>query len=91
MCTHTESRERVNLDRQSAVSVLKEILVDCGSFSSVKAEAIAYNSDNDSWELNISWVPHQSETECLEKIVTKYALEMVTSNERTVFRSKSKI
>lgn len=65
-------------------------MADCESFRSAKAVSIEYNKANKSWELNISWTPHPSENECLEKIVTKHSLEMVTSGERTVFRSKSK-
>jgi hypothetical protein len=78
------------MDRQSAVSLVKEIMAGCESFRSAKAVSIVYNRANDSWELNISWTPHPSETKCLEKIITKHDLEMVTSNEQTGFRSKSK-
>ncbi len=78
------------MDRLGAVSLLKEIMADCESFRSAKAVSIAHNRASDSWELNISWAPHPSETACLEKIVMKHDLEMLTSNERTVFRSKLK-
>ena len=78
------------MDRIATVSLLKEIMTDCESFRSAQAVSIAYNRADASWELSISCAPHPSETECLEKIVAKYDLEMVTSNERTIFRSKSK-
>ncbi|HUK84880.1 MAG TPA: hypothetical protein VLU95_03360 [Candidatus Acidoferrum sp.] len=63
---------------------------DCESFQSAKAVSIEYKKLTHSWELNISWIPHPSEGQCLEKIVIKHDLEMVTSGERTIFRSKSK-
>ena len=67
--------------------LLKEIMADCESFHTAKAFSVESNKANDNWELNLSWMPHPTENECLNKIVTKHGLEMLTSNERTIFRS----
>lgn len=60
-------------------------MTDCESFHNAKAVSIEHNKANDSWELIAIWTPHPSETECLKKIVAKHVIEMVTTNERTVF------
>jgi hypothetical protein len=66
--------------------LLKEIMTECESFHTATAVSIEHNKANGSWELRVSWAPHPSENECLEKIVAKHSLEMITTNERTVFR-----
>jgi hypothetical protein len=70
--------------------LLKEIMTDCKSFHSAQAVSIERNKMKDSWELHVNWAPLYAEIECLERIVAKHGLEMVTTNERTVFRSASK-
>jgi hypothetical protein len=62
-------------------------MIDCESFHTAQAVSIVHNKINDSWELNVSWMPHPTETECLKKIIEKHSLEMVTENGKTVFRS----
>jgi hypothetical protein len=81
----------IPMNRQEAVSILKEMIAICSSFRDAQAVAIAKNKANDNWELQVHCVPHPSEIACLEKIVAEHLLEMVTSNGKTVFRSRSKL
>lgn len=76
------------MNRRETVSLLKELMKDCESFHTAQAVSIQYNKLKDSWELHLSWIPHPLETECLKEITSKHGLEMVTSNGKTVFRSK---
>ena len=77
------------IDRQETVLLLKEIMAICESFSYAKVVSIEKEKQTGSWVLSVYWLPHPSEIACLEKIVVKYGLEMVTSNENTIFRSKN--
>jgi hypothetical protein len=76
------------VNRQEAVSLLKEMIVVCGSFNDAQSVSIQNNKKSNSWELHVNWVPHPSEIACLEKIVAIHILEMVTINGRYVFRTK---
>jgi hypothetical protein len=78
------------MNREETVSLLKELMTDCESFHTAKAVSLEYKRVSDSWELNTSWIPHPSETDCLNRILVMRNLEMITSNERTAFRSKMK-
>jgi hypothetical protein len=75
------------MNRQEAVSILKEMIAVCNSFRDAQAVSIAKGKLTDSWELRIHCVPHQAEIACLQKIVAKHRLEMITSNGKTIFRS----
>jgi len=75
------------MNRQEAVSILKEMMAVCGSFRDAQVVSIGRNKANDGWELRVNCVPHPSEIACLEKIVDEHSLEMFTSNGKTVFRS----
>jgi hypothetical protein len=77
------------MNRQEAVSLLKELATVCGSFHDAQAVSIEKNKKSNSWELQINSIPHQSEVLCLEKIVAIHGLEMVTVNGRLVFREKN--
>jgi hypothetical protein len=79
------------MNRQETVSLLKEIIAVCGSFYDARAVSILNDENGDNWELHVYWVPNPSEIECLEKIIAKHILEMVTINGRSVFRSKKQI
>jgi len=79
------------MNRQETVSLLKEIIAVCGSFYDARAVSIQNDENGDNWELHVYWVPNPSEIECLEKIIAKLILEMVTINGRSVFRSKKQI
>jgi hypothetical protein len=79
--------ERI-INRQDTVSLLKEIIAVCGSFYDARAASVQNGGSNDSWELHVYWVPNPSDTECLQKTLTEYLLEMVTLNGYSVFRSK---
>jgi hypothetical protein len=79
------------MNRQETVSLLKEIISVCGSFYDARAVSIQNDENGDNWELHVYWVPNPSEIECLEKIIAKHILEMVTINGRSVFRSKKQI
>lgn len=76
------------MNRQETVSLLKEIIAICGSFYDARAVFIQNVENDDSWELHVYWVPNPSEIDCLEKILTRRILEMVTVNGHYVFRSK---
>ena len=75
------------MNRQEAVSILKEMMVICGSFRDAQAVSIMRDKTNDSWELHVHCIPQPSETACIKKIVAQHSLEMVTINGKTVFRS----
>ena len=79
------------MNRQEAILLLKEIWADCESFHCAQTVSIEHVEGSDSWELRVFWVPHPSEIECLEKIVAKHSIEMVTSKGRSVFGSKKQI
>jgi hypothetical protein len=76
------------MNRQEAVLLLKEMATVCGSFNDAQAVSIEKDHKNNSWELHVNCVPHQSEVACLEKIVASHGFEMATINGRTVFRTK---
>jgi hypothetical protein len=61
----------------------------CESFAYAKAVSIEQERKSGSWLLSVYWLAHPSEIECLEKIVNKYSLEMVTLTEHTIFRLKT--
>ena len=63
-------------------------MTDCESFHTAQTVSIQHNKLKDSWELYVSWMPHPLENECLKKIIAKHGLEMITANEKTVFRSQ---
>jgi hypothetical protein len=73
------------MKRQEAVLLLKEIMANCGSFYDAKMVSISQNVKGD-WELDVSWMPHPLEIDCLNKIVANHGVEMISSKERTVFR-----
>jgi len=75
------------VNREEAVSLLKEMMTICGSFHDAQVVSIRRDNANESWELHVHCVPHRSEIPCIEKIVAKHCLEMVTSNGKTIFRS----
>ena len=79
------------MNRQETVSLLKEIIVVCGSFYDARAVSIQNDGIGDSWELHVYWVPNPSETECLQKILAQHILEMITINGHSIFRSKKHI
>ena len=86
-CTHNNRGARTEVNRQEAVSLLKELMTDCESFHNAQAVSMQHNRLKDSWEIHVSWVPHPLETECLKKIASKHSLEMETLDGKTVFRS----
>jgi hypothetical protein len=76
------------MNREDAVSLLKEIMSSCPTFS--EAQAVSIMAERGGWSLNVFWVPHISDGDCLGKIVSKHGLEVIASNGRTVFRSPVK-
>ena len=79
------------MDRQEAISLLKEVIAICRSFYDAQAVSIAHKKTRSSWELHVYCRPHPSEMDCLKQIVTKHGLEMIISSDMTVFRSIAKI
>jgi hypothetical protein len=79
------------MNRQETVSLLKEIIAVCESFYDARAVSIQNGGNGDNWELHVHWVPDPSETECLQKILAKRFLEMITINGHSIFRSKKQI
>jgi hypothetical protein len=79
------------MNRQEAVLLLKEMMAICGSFYDAQAVSIENEKESGSWELRVYGVPNPSETECLEKIIAKHGLEMITIDGRSVFRSKKSV
>ena len=74
------------MKRQEAVLLLKEIMTSCASFYDANMVSISQNVVNGDWELDVSWMPHPLEIDCLKKIVTNHGAEMQSSDERTIFR-----
>ena len=75
------------MNRQEAITLLKEIMAVCESFHYTQAVDIAKNKKSGSCELIVYWLPDVSEIEQLERIVAQHNLEMVSSMGRTIFRS----
>jgi hypothetical protein len=73
------------MKRQEAVLLLKEIMTNCASFYDAKMVSISQNVNGD-WELDVSWMPHPLEIDCLNKIVANHGAEIISSDARTVFR-----
>ncbi len=84
MYAQDKSGER--MQRQEAVLLLKEIMTSCSSFYDAKMVSISQNVANGNWELHVSWMPHPSDADCLKKIVANHSAEILSSDERTVFR-----
>jgi hypothetical protein len=76
------------MKREEAVTLLKELLLICPTF--VTAAAVSLFEEKDAWGLSVMWTPDVRDGNCLEKIVAKYNLDIVTSGERTTFRSHQK-
>jgi hypothetical protein len=75
------------MNRQETISLLKEIIAVCGSFYDAQAVSIVHDKTRNTWELHAYCTPHSSEIDCLKQIVAKHGLEMIISNDMTVFRS----
>ena len=75
------------MNRQETISLLKEIIAICRSFYDAKAVSITHDKMSNNWELHVYCTPHSSEIDCLKQIVTKHGLELIISNDMTVFRS----
>jgi hypothetical protein len=80
-------RENGATNRQETISLLKEIIAICGSFCGAKAVSIVHDKKSNTWELHAYCTPHSSDIDCLKQIVTKHCLEMIISNDMTIFRS----
>jgi len=80
--------ERGNVKRKDAISLLREIMASCQSFNMAQAVAISKGKDPESWVLSVNWTPQPIDNGCLDKILVERGLEAVTTNERTVFRSR---
>jgi hypothetical protein len=80
--------QEYQMNRQETISLLQEIIVVCGSLYDARAVSIQNDENGDNWELRVYWAPNPSEIDCLEKILAKHILEMVTINGCSVFRSK---
>jgi hypothetical protein len=78
------------MDRQETISLLKEIIAVCRSFYDAQAVSITRDKMSNTWELHVYCTPHPSEIDCIKQIVTKHGLEMITSNDMTIFRSITK-
>ena len=74
------------LNREEAVSLLKEIMVTCISFRTAQVVSISKDKGKDGWVLSANWVPETAENECLSKITAERNLEVNTQNGCTVFR-----
>jgi hypothetical protein len=75
------------MNRQETISLLKEIIAICGSFYNAQAVSIVHDKVSNTWELHAYCTPLSSEIDCLKQIVTKNGLEMIISNDMTIFRS----
>jgi hypothetical protein len=76
------------LDRDDAVSLLREIVAACESFHSAQAVAITFSHETKNYVLIVNWTPSPLENERLNKILEEHSLEAVTTNGRTVFSPK---
>jgi hypothetical protein len=76
------------MKREDAVSLLRRIMATCMSFNTAQAVAISQDKVTKSWILSVNWTPQPIDNGCLDKILVEYGLEAVTTNERTVFRSR---
>ena len=76
------------MNREDAVSLLKEVMGACPSFCD--APAVSIMEERGGWVLSVFWVPSASDGDCLGKIVARHGLEVAASKGRTVFRSSAK-
>ena len=79
------------MDRQETISLLKEIIAICGSFQNAQAVSITHDKTRNTWELHVYCTPHPLEIDCIKQIATQHGLEMIISNDITIFRSIVKI
>ena len=76
------------MNREDAVSLVREIMASCESFVTAQAVAITMDKETKSYILSVHWAPHPVESGCLDRILCKYGVEAVTTDGRTVFRSR---
>jgi len=75
------------MNRQEAVSLLKQMVVVCKSFDDARSISIERNNVTDGWELHVNFIPSLTEIAILEKIVDEKSLEMVMFKGKMIFRS----
>lgn len=73
------------MNREDAVSLLREIMAACESFSRAEAVTIVKGKDAESYVLRAKWVPHESEKHCLNDIKRRYDVEFSDVDGYTVF------
>ena len=77
------------MNRDEAVSLLREIMSACPSF--VSASSVSLFQEEDVWVLRVMWSPDAFDGGCLENIVAVHELEVVTSSDGwTTFKSRPK-
>jgi hypothetical protein len=75
------------MNRQEAVSLLREIMSSCESFKLAQAVSIKHDKGAQGYFLCVKWVPHVSERSCLESIRQRYNVEISESEGYTVFNT----
>jgi hypothetical protein len=63
-------------------------MASCESFVTAQAVSIAVDKGTENYVLSVYWTPHQAESGCLDRILIDRNLETLTTEGRTVFRSR---
>jgi hypothetical protein len=75
------------LNREDAISLLRELMFSCESFRNVTIVSIDRDKEREGCSLSVTWVPEYSEKGCLNAIAVKRGLEITTTDRRMVFHS----
>jgi len=78
------------MNRKDAVSLLKDILAACESFSRAEAVSIVKNKDAESYMLRAKWIPPEFEKHCLKEFKRRYDVELSEEDGYTVFSTPKK-
>ncbi len=74
------------MDREEALSLLRELTRVFESLSSVPIVSITNDKESGNWELLVNWVAGDQEKASLNRIAAKYDSKVVEEEGYTVFR-----
>ncbi|MFB3888251.1 MAG: hypothetical protein ACE14S_02090 [Candidatus Bathyarchaeia archaeon] len=75
------------MDRKATVELLKEIMMQCETFTKAQAVSIQEDKQHEGFALSITWLPEPEEQECLRSLAAKYGARMEIEGNRTVFHA----
>jgi hypothetical protein len=75
-----------NVDREEALSLLRELTRVFDSLSTVPIVSITNDRESGNWELLVNWVAGDQEKASLKNIAAKHGSDVVEEEGYTVFR-----